>query len=343
MSPRDTLQNVWNHTATIPLACLVVGVGMGFFVDNLVRAHGAVDDEQSDSFVEWRMPSSDGSLTNPVLECREGKAISSKKVSFKSELETYVAQIKKAEGLNRVGVSFRDLNNGPSFGIDRDSPFLSASLLKVPVMMAFYKAAEEKPGILKERLVFKKTDLPVSNLIPPKDVLVDGASYTVEELLRRMVIYSDNDALYLLTTKLPIEEMRSIYEMLGMNYDAVAQSGGSMSVQEYSSFFRILFNASYLNKQGSEKALSLLSESAFNRALRAGVPDESIKVAHKFGERTLEKGTQHFHDCGIVYYPRHPYLLCVMTQGRDIEAQSRAIASISTFVFQKMEKQYKDE
>jgi hypothetical protein len=72
------------------------------------------------------------------------------------------------------------------------------------------------------------------------------------------------------------------------------------------------------------------------------VPDESIKVAHKFGERTLEKGTQHFHDCGIVYYPRHPYLLCVMTQGRDIEAQSRAIASISTFVFQKMEKQYKD-
>ncbi len=126
---------VWSHKVTLPTLFLVVGICIGFAVDALIRVHEVHDDPESDSFIEWRMPGLNGQLTNPVLECREGAAVSSKKVSFKKELEAYVVQIKKAEGLSRIGVSFRDLNNGPSFGVDRDSPFLSASLLKVPVMM----------------------------------------------------------------------------------------------------------------------------------------------------------------------------------------------------------------
>jgi hypothetical protein len=50
---------------------------------------------------------------------------------------------------------------------------------------------------------------------------------------------------------------------------------------------------------------------------------------------------QHFHDCGIVYYPKHPYLLCVMTQGQDPETLENAIAEISKFTYTQVKNQYK--
>jgi hypothetical protein len=37
-----------------------------------------------------------------------------------------------------------------------------------------------------------------------------------------------------------------------------------ISVKDYASFFRILYNASYLNREYSETALKLLSETLYN-------------------------------------------------------------------------------
>ena len=75
-----------------------------------------------------------------------------------------------------------------------------------------------------------------------------------------------------------------------------------------------------------------LAQSDFNDGLRRGVPS-SIAVAHKFGERFLESGERHLHDCGIIYHPTNPYLLCVMTRGTDFDALSALIGDISKEVF----------
>ena len=69
----------------------------------------------------------------------------------------------------------------------------------------------------------------------------------------------------------------------------------------------------------SEKALGLLQKSEFHKGLVAGVPSGTI-VAHKFGERDgLTIGEKQLHDCGIIYYPGNPYLLCVMTRGDNFD------------------------
>ncbi|MDO8560151.1 MAG: serine hydrolase [bacterium] len=63
-----------------------------------------------------------------------------------------------------------------------------------------------------------------------------------------------------------------------------------MSVKDYASFFRILYNASYLNREQSERALGLMTKTRFRDGIIAGVP-AGRPVAHKFGERTtLEDG-----------------------------------------------------
>ena len=54
------------------------------------------------------------------------------------------------------------------------------------------------------------------------------------------------------------------------------------TAKNYSKVFFALLNATYLNKENSEKALELLSNTDFTQGIVAGVPN-NIKVAHKFG------------------------------------------------------------
>ena len=117
-----------------------------------------------------------------------------------------------------------------------------------------------------------------------------------------------------------------------------------LSVRQYASFFRLLYNASYLNRTHSEQALALMAGSSYVKGLAAGVP-KSVPVAHKFGERgNLDANIRYqLHDCGIVYHPHTPYLLCIMTQGDDFARMERAIRDISRLFYEEVEKTFKEE
>jgi len=112
-------------------------------------------------------------------------------------------------------------------------------------------------------------------------------------------------------------------------------------VLTYAGFFRILYNGTFLSKEMSDKALGVLTGVAFRRGIVAGVGD-GVTVAHKFGERSEETGAKQLHDCGIVYYPRHPYLLCVMTKGADFDALAGELSAISRAVYQEIDSQHRD-
>ncbi len=72
-----------------------------------------------------------------------------------------------------------------------------------------------------------------------------------------------------------------------------------------------------------------------------------IPSSNKFGERTVEtKNTttgmttvdyRELHDCGIIYYPRNPYLLCIMTKGQDFAKLSKIISDISSMVYNEID------
>ena len=118
----------------------------------------------------------------------------------------------------------------------------------------------------------------------------------------------------------------------------------SLTAKEYASFFRILYNASYLSKKSSEEGLSLLSQSEFKDGIVSSLP-KNIVVAHKFGEREEEgkdgKIINQLHDCGIVYYPDYPYLLCVMTRGESsLTDLSNIIKETSGIIFDEVSKDH---
>ena len=278
---------------------------------------------------------------NPLLECEVAKgSIDAYKENFHDELEELVDDMRKRYELSEASVYFRDLNNGPAFGSNEGGEFFPASLLKVPVMMAYFRWSESEPSLLRMEITYEAPrDFGVVPTIIPQEEIVVGKTYTVAELIRRMIVHSDNQALGLLVAKLPIEKIQDLFTMLGVGEDVLVNSQAKLSVKEYAGFFRILFNSSYLSRDNSEKALALLSSTDFSDALVAGVPKE-ISVAHKFGEAGSSNTERQLHDCGIVYFPNHPYLACIMTRGKDTDKLKQAIVDVSRFIYDKIDEQY---
>lgn len=285
--------------------------------------------------------SGEGHYTNPLLECDVAQGtINATKVNFQSELASFVGGLNGNIDVDDIAVYFRDLNNGPAFGVKQDEHFIPASLLKVPVMMAYFKAAEKDPSLLASviKVPGNVANVDIPQFEPPEKHIQIGAEYSTEELITRMITYSDNQSLISLFEKMPADDLINLYALLGIEKTVMSNPTASITVRQYSAFFRILFNSSFLTQEYSEKALEILTRSAFNNGLRAGVPSE-VEVAHKFGERQID-GTLQLHDCGIIYYPKHPYLLCVMTRGNDFSSLEKAISAVSAFVYKKVDTQH---
>jgi beta-lactamase class A len=208
------------------------------------------------------------------------------------------------------------------------------------VMMVYYHLAEQDKSILGREIVFERPiDFDMTPTIIPQDAIVLGQAYSIEELIRRMIVYSDNQALGILTRRMPLQEIQSLFAMVGVGADVLVDPEAKLTVKEYAGFFRILFNSSYLSREYSEKALALLASTNYNDALPAGVKN-SIPVSHKFGEAGTSNIERQLHDCGIVYFPDHPYLACIMTRGKDTETLKKSIVDISRFIYEKIDEQY---
>jgi beta-lactamase class A len=286
-----------------------------------------------------------GELTNPLLECEESEGLFQILPPFDEDLGKLIEKLKREKKASEIAAYYRDLNNGVWIGFNEDAKFVPASLLKLPLMMAYFKAAESDPEIMTRKYALDAAadihSFPGQNF-PPEQIIRPGDFYPVRDLIQYMIRDSDNEAMYLLFEGLEKDKLNKVYDDLSVPIPTGDESSAVITVRDYARFFRILFNASYLTRQSSEEALGLLTQARFADGLRAGVP-ERIKIAHKFGERQLENNTsEQLHDCGIVYYPKHPYLLCVMTQGSDTKTLAPVIANISKFVYEQVDAKFKD-
>ncbi|OFX67437.1 MAG: hypothetical protein A2X12_11350 [Bacteroidetes bacterium GWE2_29_8] len=275
---------------------------------------------------------------NPLLDC----GMQFKEINpFVTKVKKYITEKTKNGDAKTISVYFRHLNNGYWFGINEKEEFNPASMMKVPIMMEFFKIAEMDPNVILNRLVFDKK-VGVNNY-SEADSLVFGKDYPILELVDRMIINSDNYAsglIYHFNRQYTDENAFFNETMINNNIEG-RDPFGNITVKDYSGFFRILYNSSFLNKQMSETALALLIKTKFKNGLVKGVNNTSIEIAHKFGERLTDTEYQ-LHDCGIVYYPNEPYILCVMTRGHvgDNEKLENIISDISRIIYEEVNKQF---
>lgn len=279
---------------------------------------------------------------NPLLACDVAEDLITNPdiIPFKEKIEQFLATRMDKRWSTTVAVYFRELNDGNWFSIGDSEKFIPASMRKVPLMIALLKQAETEKDLLERFVTFDvSNDYNLNQNIKPSKTLVSGSTYTIRDLIYRMIVYSDNNAFTFLTKVVNPAQLDKVYSTLRLQTPRSLSDDEFLSVQTYESFFRILFNASYISRNSSEWALEILSKSEFRTGLVAGVPP-SVKVSHKFGEKSdASAGTVQLHDCGIVYYPRHPYLLCVMSKGQNFELLGDIIAEVSKITFTEVDRQ----
>ncbi len=328
------------HVIIFFLFSIVLFSAFGFFLgrhverqDELTNAPTPIADTAASNGVSTT-PHTTYTLTNPLLECGDIDNVSNKWITTaKSAVKTYIQKQNDDGKPDEIAVYFRDLNNGPWFSINSDLEFIPGSLLKVPFMISLFKETELHPDFLSRTMLYEGGRSDVEQFFKPREFIVPGTVYTISDLIRRMITFSDNDSTVLLTNTISSDKIQSSYSDLGISSPMNNQY--TLSVRTYASFFRILFNATYINRDLSEQALTLLTQTDFKEGLVAFLP-QSIRVAHKFGEREITGQNQkQLHDCGIIYYPNRPYILCVMSRSTyaNYHEPARIIADISKMVF----------
>lgn len=278
-------------------------------------------------------------LISPLLdvELPEGNLPDNEPIPFEAKVASFVDEAVRSGKVREMSVYYRDLLDGPWFGINEDRRYNPASMMKVPVMIAWLKRAERDPGVLRQTFEFDERTYPGSDQVLSRErTLLPHGRYTVDELLRHMLSYSDNRAMWLLFNGLRTEELNAVVASMDVSNERSGPDN-SISVRGYSGFFRVLFNATFLDKAMSEKALELLALQDFPRGIEAGVP-RGVPVAAKFGETSPGPGgVLQLHEFGIVYHPRGPYILGIMTVGQDWGAQADILRDVSALVYREVE------
>jgi beta-lactamase class A len=273
-------------------------------------------------------------LTNPLLRHVRFREIR----PFKDAISKTIDQAIKSGEVEEAAVYFRSLSDGMWFGISEQESFAPASILKIPIMVTYYKLAERDPAILQKKLRYILDSQEELGETVTARSAVPGEDYTIEQLIHFMITESDNSAGTLLTNNLPKRYFIETFSDFGINLEG---KDTFTALKIVASMLRVLYNASYLNEDFSERALKHLSESSFADGIRAGVPS-AYSVAHKFGTRALEaNGQKQLHEVAIVYYPTNPYLLAVMTKGAgdDYSKLAKLIREISTLTFREVSSQ----
>lgn len=318
------------YAGLVYVGILLLGSLVGY---GLATAHYASQLETQISLL--RPANSDYQFINPLVGVDLTPQQSFPEMdNIKERVGAYIKNEMAAGRAGRVSVYFRNVSNAHWMALNENETFDPGSLLKVPIMMAYFKEAEMDPSVLDKKIFYapSATERRLPNELA--STLVPNREYTAHDLIKAMIVDSDNAAKNLLLDNLDSKYITEVYGDLGISL--VGPKSDRISAKIYASFFRRLYNATFLNREYSEKALKLLGESTFTDGIIKGLKTK-IQVAHKYGERGVyDKGGAligaELHDCGILYFPGKPELLCIMTEGKDLSRLETIIQTITQTV-----------
>ncbi len=284
-------------------------------------------------------------LISPLLVCNvEPQDLEDSMKELRDGLNRKMTEAKEKGQITSAAVYMR-LKGGQELEINGEEKFSPASLRKVPLLMALYKTVEKQPDILNTtKIEVTGKDQNGAQEIKPAEAIESGKTYLLNELVEKMIKYSDNNSASLLVSLVGSDALPDLFNKLQIPFTKFdkdftnATNQDSVRARDIGLFFRVLFNATYLNSDLSEKIMQLLTEVDYKNGLVAGVPS-GTKVAHKFGLWSISNSNgqvveRELHDCGVVYHPNSPYILCVMTKSKaEIPQIESFIKDVSAEVY----------
>lgn len=265
------------------------------------------------------------------------------------DLAGSIDRILAAHPRQTIAVAYHDFDRATSLLRNEREVFHAASTMKVPVMFGVFEAVSRGAMRLDQPVPVKNEFTSILDgsryaLEAREDSDAElygliGATATVEELVRRMIVRSSNLATNLVIELIGAPRVMALMTQIGANDiqvlrgvedDKAYHAGMNNTVTAYDLMliFRALAEKRVVSAEASEKMLDVLLAQEHNDGIPAGLP-RGTRVAHKTGSIT-----EISHDAGLVIEPDgERYVLVVLTRGfKKGEEADRAIAEIARAV-----------
>ncbi|MET0779789.1 MAG: serine hydrolase [Candidatus Saccharimonadales bacterium] len=222
---------------------------------------------------------------------------------------------------------FEYLPDGTSIRVGSDDQLVAASLIKVPLSMNLYRAAELGRVNLDKTVAITSSE--IDNAYGDLWQKGAGTKITLREAAQLALTESDNTAAHVIFDNVKGALSADEESMARLDVDQNMEAGQAViNAKSYASVLKSLYFSSYLEKTDSQQLLSYLTKSTATNRLAKNLP-ASVPVAHKVGVNNANWAES---DCGIVYVPKRPYVICVMV-GLHEDQADKFIADVSKIVY----------
>src|SRR5437879_3607718 len=261
------------------------------------------------------------------------------------ELETLSSESKARV----IAVALHDLESGLRFSLRGDRWFHAASTIKVAVLLAVFRAADEGRLYLDDSLHVRNrfisaADASPFRLSPDSDAMPElyqliGRTAKISALAEGMITASSNLATNLLLDFVGVEYARRVLrdarvdgvELRRGVEDHAAHERGINNEATANGLLTLLsaIRGDFLSSEGKQEVIRILLSQRFDSMIPAGLPAHAT-VAHKTGEISTA-----CHDMGIVYLPeREPYIAVILTEfDPEREGRREMVAAISEAIY----------
>src|SRR4030095_5306405 len=251
-----------------------------------------------------------------------------------------------------IGVALHDLETGFRFSLRGDRWFHAASTIKVAVLLAVFRAADQGRFRLDDSLHVRNRFFSAANGSPfrlsqdrdatPELYASIGRTAKIPSLAQAMICGSSNLATNLLLDFLGVEYARGVLRQAQVDGVELRRA-----VEHHAAHERAINNEAtadgllsllsairgdFLTPLSKGEVIRILLEQRFNSMIPAGLPPHAT-VAHKTGEISTA-----CHDIGIVYLPeREPYITAILTEfDPDKEGRRETVAAISEAIYRSL-------
>ena len=251
-----------------------------------------------------------------------------------------------------IGVALHDLETGFRFSLRGDRWFHAASTIKVAVLLAVFRAADQGRLRLGDSLHVRNRFFSAADGSPfrvsqdrdatPELYAAIGRTAKISTLAQAMIVGSSNLAANLLLDFVGVEYARAVLEeadVCGVELrrgveDHGAHEQGINNEATADGLLSLLsaIRCDFLTPENKQKVIRILLEQRFNSMIPAGLPPHAT-VAHKTGEISTA-----CHDIGIVYLPeREPYITAILTEfDAEREGRRETVAAISETIYRSL-------
>lgn len=231
-----------------------------------------------------------------------------------------------------VGVVIKHVPSGEMFSYHADQPMSTASLIKLPLLMATYEKVHAGETSLDSMITLEESDkVPGSGILTKH--FSPGLTLSLRDAIQLMVAYSDNTATNLVIDEVGLDTTNALMKKLDCGETRLnskvfrrdtsndmerskAFGLGSTSANDMLVMLSALHDRSFVDKATSDQIMKHLYDCE-DRMKAARYLPASVKVAHKGGSVNAART-----DAGIIDLPegKGSILFCILTMNNKDES-----------------------